>query len=100
MKTFQFLLGLAILAVVLWTGASPINVDAKTVVGGWWTPADCTCSGTHTEACTNGPDPDNCNPGLSTLVCTIGSGGACTTLGYDDCDYGGFSCPGQESACM
>ena len=105
MKTFQFLLGLVILVAVLWTVTTPANAEADSMIGGWVLIGRCPtgCDGAHEEPCTNGPPwtVPYCDPGSWTWVCSDNSSGwgTCTPMGYDDCDSGGYNCPGDETGC-
>ena len=80
MKAFQFLLGLAILAFVMWTAIAPVNADAKSLVGGWVWVGNCTVCGGNVNVTCNvaAPYPAVCSSSNEVNVCnTDGTGGHC-----------------------
>jgi hypothetical protein len=101
MKKFQVFLGLAVLMLVLWTVATPVNQNNDSLVGAWIVGPAC-CSGTDTDRCRayEGPLPHNCAWLMNTPIC-VGSDpdGDCvdnTGYTYDPC---GDDCPGWPSGC-
>lgn len=104
MKKFQVVLGLAVMVAMLWAVASPVNAEVKLLTGGWvLVPCGTPCNGVTEEPCRNGPawTVPLCSPFYDTWVCISGSSGwgLCTSLGYDECDAGGYDCPGEETGC-
>ena len=102
MKKFQLFLGLAVLVLALYTVASPVSADGKSLIGSWVLGA-CGCDGVHQEYCTNGPPgtAPYCRPYTLTWVCSMSAytGLFCDPLGYDRCDGDGYACPGEETGC-
>ena len=102
MKKFQILLGLTVLVLALYTVASPVSADAKSLIGSWVLGGGC-CYDYDDEPCQNGPMGTQryCHPTYWTFVCLRSdyTGMFCDPLDYDDCDLGGYACPGEETGC-
>ena len=98
MKKFQVFLGLAVLVLVLWAAATPVNASDLSLIGSWVpTAPGCPCDVDDPRPCADyaGCSPRGPNvPYQEMLVCFAKPSGSKTcTLGSDTpCDYGNESC--------